>query len=92
MATPASKGDGIASGAAYPAVGPILGNCEASADGSSLIVGDASAFFGGIQAAGGAANGSQAIVALAPVPEPGTLVLLVAGAALLARLRSRRRS
>jgi hypothetical protein len=74
-------------------------NSAALADGTSLIVGDNSFFAGGIQPAGGsngafvAAGGPAAAgaVQLTPVPEPGTLVLAAAGAALLLWRRGFRR-
>ena len=56
----------------------ILTNSEAIADGTSLTVGDASAF--GAPVVPPAIVGSNvASPAIAPVPEPGTLALLVGG-------------
>jgi autotransporter-associated beta strand protein len=69
----------------------VLNNNEALADGPSLTVGDASAVFGGIQPAG-ASNASSGAVSIAPVPEPGTLVLLAAVLGGLAIRRGYRRN
>jgi autotransporter-associated beta strand protein len=65
----------------------VLNTSEALADGTSLTVGDASFFAGGIQPAGGAA--AAPTLAISPVPEPGTLALLVAAAFLLLVRRRR---
>jgi autotransporter-associated beta strand protein len=70
----------------------ILTNPGAIADGSNLTVGDAAAFAPApvvpADVAGLATEPPSA--AIAPVPEPGTLALLVAGAALMAMYRKRR--
>jgi len=58
----------------------IVTNNEALVDGTSLTVGDAGLFAPVIPSAS----------AVSPVPEPGTLALLVAGAALMAIFRKRR--
>ncbi len=63
----------------------ILTNNEALADGSSLTVGDPSMF---IPPDGGVGD---ALPATVPVPEPGTLALLMAAAGLIAIHRKRRR-
>ena len=65
----------------------ILANNEALADGSSLTVGDASAFAPAPVVPSLAVSRPPTITA---VPEPGTLVLLVAGAAMLVMYRRRR--
>ncbi|MGO9112862.1 MAG: beta strand repeat-containing protein [Thermoguttaceae bacterium] len=63
----------------------VLESNEAIADGSSLTVGaDATLIFGPSLA------GAPAASTISPVPEPGTLALLLAGAALLATYRKRR--
>jgi autotransporter-associated beta strand protein len=82
----------------------ILTNNEALAGGSSLTIGDASAFAGGPDGAnpGAISSGLGAPLAdheymvpapsITPVPEPSTLVLVAAGAVLLAVYRKRRRA
>ena len=64
-----------------------VSNAEAIADGSSLTVGDASAFASAPVVPALAISRSLAI---APVPEPGTLVLLVVGLACAAVYRRQR--
>ena len=65
----------------------ILTNNEAIADGTSLTVGNASAFPAPV-----VALSAPSAAAVTPVPEPGTMALLVAGAvaAILSRRRVRR--
>jgi autotransporter-associated beta strand protein len=81
----------------------VLLNNDALFAGTSLTIGDASAFSGGPSGAGSDAAGSAAVVlgsgpneaaalpSITPVPEPSTFVLLAAGAVLLAVYRKRRR-
>jgi fibronectin-binding autotransporter adhesin len=69
----------------------ILTNNEALADGSNLTVGDPSAFLPAPAAPSSVADIAAVSPAIASVPEPGTLALLVvAGAALMAIYRKRR--
>ena len=68
----------------------ILNNNEALADGTSLTVGDASAFAPVVPAATIAAGSGLSAPAIAAVPEPGTLAMLAAGAVMLAIYRKRR--
>ena len=66
----------------------ILANNEALADGSSLIVGNASAL--GLAVPAAVDSGAAASPPVSSVPEPSALVLLAAGAALMAMYRKRR--
>jgi hypothetical protein len=71
----------------------VLANNEALADGTSLNVGDASAF--GTVLPAGSAESALPTLAISPVPEPGTTALLAAGAIVLLifpRRRSKRQS
>jgi fibronectin-binding autotransporter adhesin len=72
----------------------ILTSAEAISDGTSLTVGNALAFPAApvpCAVAGLPTEPQSLSAAITPVPEPGTLILLVAGAAMLAMYRKRRR-
>ena len=96
-----SGSNGFNGGTVVEAGTLVLTNNEALAEGSSLTIGDASAFTAGPGGAGAAAAGSAAVVlgsgpnevtalpSITPVPEPGTLVLVLAG--LIAGLATWRR-
>jgi autotransporter-associated beta strand protein len=71
----------------------IAMNANAIENGTNLTVGNSSAFAAPIvpvPAANIASPGPAALPAIAPVPEPGTLALLVGGAVVLAMYRKRR--